>query len=624
MANRYKIPLIASTLTPTRVPFADASGYLADDADMTFSGSRLTVTDLTVTNPISATSANNIPKHGVVVRPVGVTNPLPTTMTTPVFTLGATANPISYYYMGTPVTVSADKVAVLDNGTGATTTSGVLVSGKYYIITTFVAGDDFSNIATGLIGTVNTTGYTFLATGTAPTAWANGSSIRELVNTVGSYYVYFSAATGNILATNGFPGISTSSNVIIAYINWNGTNHGLVHDERHGYQRNCDWHLWAHDTIGVRWESGCTLTATGSTTTATLALTAGAIHDEDIEFAVPDSSTYSTANSCRHFWQTGVNTYVFDSTLSIRPYKLGTLNHPVYVDRSNNYTLTTLPAAANRFINFFFYVTSDLDCPLYMFVETSTAALVLNGYTSLAAARAIPFPNLSAASISGLSPELKPIYRVIVNGDGLVQTITSADDYRSVSSLPQSAGTASTTAATVTFVPTAPITSGNVQDAIIESCNLVIPYLMQSDSTTQTITTADTPQVLTFDTDIYHEGITRTSSSRFTVPTAGTYIIAFSGIAGCASGNKNPIEVWLKVDGTDVPASNTRTHVSSVDMTATVALAFIYKFTANQYFEFWTASDLTGIVSWESTSAVNTAGGVASPSVIITCNKVSA
>ena len=39
-----------STLTATRVPFAGVSGLLTDDADMTFSGSRLTVTDLTSTN----------------------------------------------------------------------------------------------------------------------------------------------------------------------------------------------------------------------------------------------------------------------------------------------------------------------------------------------------------------------------------------------------------------------------------------------------------------------------------------------------------------------------------------------------------------------------------------------
>ena len=44
---------------------------------------------------------NKKPWHGVVARPVGAANPLPTTITTTTFTLSATANPISYYFNGT-------------------------------------------------------------------------------------------------------------------------------------------------------------------------------------------------------------------------------------------------------------------------------------------------------------------------------------------------------------------------------------------------------------------------------------------------------------------------------------------------------------------------------------------
>ena len=65
--------------------------------------------------------------------------------------------------------------------TAATTTSGSLVSGKRYTITTFVAGDDFakcSNVDSVIIsGRMNTTGCIFEAAGTAPTTWTNSSSI---------------------------------------------------------------------------------------------------------------------------------------------------------------------------------------------------------------------------------------------------------------------------------------------------------------------------------------------------------------------------------------------------------------------------------------------------------------
>ena len=63
-------------------------------------------------------------------------------------------------------------------------TSGTLIPGQEYIIDTFVAGDDFSNIATVVSGTINTTGCIFVATGTTPTTWTNSSSLRATGGTL--------------------------------------------------------------------------------------------------------------------------------------------------------------------------------------------------------------------------------------------------------------------------------------------------------------------------------------------------------------------------------------------------------------------------------------------------------
>lgn len=404
-----------------------------------------------------STFNNKVYLHGVDTRPVGANNPLPANLTTPLFTLGTLANPLNYYYIGTLVPVAVNKTVILNDGTGPSATSGVLVVGNHYKITTYVAGDNFTNVATGLEGTTNTTGFTFTATGTTPTTWSNGSTVQR-VGMPGIYYIYFNGSTGNILQ-GGHPGISSTSNVILASVTWNGTDYGLINDERHNASRNTAWHQWAHDTIGVRYQSGITLTASGTGATATLATTLGEIHDEDIDFVVNAGTT------CRHFWQTGATTFAFDKVASARPFKYGANNRPVYANSSSSYALTELPSANNRFLNFFYYVTTDLSCPIYMFVETATSAAVLNGYTSLANARAIPFPNLTGL---GISVELKPIYRLIVDGAGLVQTITAADDYRTVSSLPQAAGTVSTTAASVTFTPYSTTASGNIQNAIEE------------------------------------------------------------------------------------------------------------------------------------------------------------
>jgi hypothetical protein len=53
-------------------------------------------------------------------------------------------------------------------------TSGTLETGKNYIIDTYVAGDDFTNI-----GGTNVSGSEFTATGTTPTTWTNSSSLRR-------------------------------------------------------------------------------------------------------------------------------------------------------------------------------------------------------------------------------------------------------------------------------------------------------------------------------------------------------------------------------------------------------------------------------------------------------------
>ena len=60
--------------------------------------------------------------------------------------------------------------------TGSTATSGVLVSGSRYLITSFQAGDNFSNVG----ASSNGTGVVFVATGTAPTTWTNGSQLEEI------------------------------------------------------------------------------------------------------------------------------------------------------------------------------------------------------------------------------------------------------------------------------------------------------------------------------------------------------------------------------------------------------------------------------------------------------------
>ena len=389
--------------------------------------------NLPISTPTQTVLDGKNPYHGVVARPVGASNPLPINVTGTTFTLGATANPISYYYKGTLKTVTSD---------------------------------------------------TSVSLGTA-----------------GIKFVFFDKATGNIQA-GAFPGIDENSNIVIASIIWNGTDYGLVNDERHSYNRNKKWHEWAHNTVGVRYRSGLALTHNGGMGAAvTFTTTSGEIADEDIKFVIGASSTFPTANACRLLWQDSASTYAFDNTTSTVPFKRGAGNRPVYV-RSDTYAAVEMNSVTNRYINVFVYATDDLHTPIYMVTETVSPTVAgANGYSSVSNARAAAFPNLSATN---LSPEFKPLYRLIIRADGQVQPIdTTLDDYRLVSSLPASGGISNVTASAVAFNPYDGITASNVQTALEQVNDLKLGY---GDNTTTITTTSGVSNGFTFSPTVDSSG----------------------------------------------------------------------------------------------------------------------
>lgn len=85
-------------------------------------------------------------------------------------------------------------------------TSGTVTARRAYRVNTYVSGDDFTNI-----GGVNATGAVFIATGTTPTTWTNGSSLqrvglRTLLNVgASSYLTLLDTVEGQPFTLNGSP-----------------------------------------------------------------------------------------------------------------------------------------------------------------------------------------------------------------------------------------------------------------------------------------------------------------------------------------------------------------------------------------------------------------------------------
>lgn len=84
----------------------------------------------------------------------------------------------------TPTSVSTYRALLTQTGSILATSIGTLgdqfLIGESYTITNYVSPDDFSNIANVQSGVINQTGCVFIATGTTPTSWGEGSEITSV------------------------------------------------------------------------------------------------------------------------------------------------------------------------------------------------------------------------------------------------------------------------------------------------------------------------------------------------------------------------------------------------------------------------------------------------------------
>lgn len=255
------------------------------------------------------------------------------------------------------------------------------------------------------------------------------------------YFFYFDAAAGTLKCRDTV--WDFYENVFVCTVFWNGST-SAPQKEIHDYRRNIPTHIWAHDTIGCRYESGSGLTNPTTVNDALLQIETGTYHDEDMEIITGQCTTM------RGWYQASANVYTF-ANYSL-PY-LGTSGQPQYL-RTTDYTLQNVPGA--NFACYWVYASGDDARPIYIVPTHATAS-----YSTLALARAETAPTLSGLNFNS---ELKLIYRFIYKGDGNFQ---ESADYRLSAPLP-SGGLTNPNAGSVSFTPSGNISSTSVQAAIEE------------------------------------------------------------------------------------------------------------------------------------------------------------
>ena len=151
------------------------------------------------------------------------------------------------------------------------------------------------------------------------------------------------------------------------------------------------------------------------------------------------------------------------------------------------------------------------------------------------------------------------------------------------------------------------------------------PRVFILDTTTQAIAVANTPQAITFDTNnvlLKAAHSTSTDPSRITVNETGGYLISFSGQSSLGIGAIATLDIWFRINGTDVANSNTKiTLVNASDQKKTTIVRAI-SMTAGQYLEVVMSGDTTNL-SLLATVAGVTPTRPATPSATILLAKIS-
>jgi hypothetical protein len=178
-----------------------------------------------------------------------------------------------------------------------------------------------------------------------------------------------------------------------------------------------------------------------------------------------------------------------------------------------------------------------------------------------------------------------------------------------------------------------------VEGAVWVSVDTLIPYIYTggawqaiggasrygawSDYTDQTLAAANTATLMTFNTVDVEAGASLVSSSRMTAIYAGVYNFQWSGQFVNTDSQIQDIDVWVRINGTDVVGSNGQVSIpnkhGSIDGHALLGWNYYFSLNANDYIQlYWSATST--MVSLETLPAAGPHPSTAS--LIATMSKV--
>ena len=177
----------------------------------------------------------------------------------------------------------------------------------------------------------------------------------------------------------------------------------------------------------------------------------------------------------------------------------------------------------------------------------------------------------------------------------------------------------------ITVPVAAVITSDATTGVIMVRPTLTLPlyYGVFSDTSSQPIGAANTPQAVTFNTTDVSNGVSRgTPTSRIVCAESGLYNFQFSIQIESSSASQKDIYLWPRINGTDVANSATIVTISGSGTKLVPSWNFNLTLTAGQYFELMIASDSTAVSLYHQVAQTSPFNLPAIPSVILTVNQI--
>ena len=93
--------------------------------------------------------------------------------------------------------------------------------------------------------------------------------------------------------------------------------------------------------------------------------------------------------------------------------------------------------------------------------------------------------------------------------------------------------------------------------------HITVPYGQFQSNVDQTAAAIDVAYAVTYTASDFLDGVTLSSGSRLTVPSAGVYVVSFSIQFKNTTNAVQDIDIWLRKNGTDIPDTNSRFSIAA-------------------------------------------------------------